>query len=333
MEQPKLLLAPFKGLTGRRYRNAFSRHFGGFDAMYAPFISGFGHSKINPSKLEDVVPVEANLAPTVPQFLSTNAREIILFGKTLQQLGYDHINWNMGCPFAHIADKKRGCGLLPYPDELEQILNDVFMDLPVKLSIKTRLGYFSHHEIYRIIEVLNQFPISLLIIHARTGTQIYSGEVNIDAFSDCLSLSKNPLAYNGDIYHKLRFAEMRSRFPEIKTWMLGRGSLINPFLAMEIKGNFFSESEKREKLNAFLNEMLDTGMETGQNPTRLLGYMKAVWFYISGLFANPGLIFSAIKTTVNLTAYKKMVDFNLAQPLSSEAGIEEYFRKGVKHLG
>lgn len=333
MNRIELVLAPFKGVTGRIYRNAISKHFGGFDAMYSPFISGFGFSKINLSKLADVIPLEANITPTIPQFISTDAREITLFGKTLQQFGYDHINWNMGCPFSHIADKKRGCGMLPYPDELDKILNEVFRDFPVHLSIKTRLGYYNHQEIYSIIEVLNRYPLNLLIIHARTGTQLYSGEVDTDSFSKCLSLSKHPVAYNGDIYHNTRFRELQSRFPEVKTWMLGRGALINPFLAMEINGVLPTESEKKIKLNAFFNELLDAGLETGQNPTRLLGYLKAVWFYISGLFANPKQVFSAVKTTGDLTSYKKMVDYNLGQPLSTEPEIEQYFRYGVKHLG
>lgn len=333
MEQPRLLFAPFKGLTGKLYRNAFSRHFGGIDFMYAPFISGVGQVRINPSKLTDVVPVEENLAPTVPQFISTDAREIILFGKTLQQHGYNHINWNMGCPFAHIADKKRGCGILPYPGELDRILDQVFSEFPIQLSIKTRLGYYNHEEIFRVIEVLNQYPISLLIIHARIGTQIYSGEVNLDTFSECLALSKTPIAYNGDIFHRARLIEMQRRFPMVNTWMLGRGALINPLLPLEIRGMQLSEAEKRQRLGLFLDEIFEKGLESATDQTRLLGYMKAVWFYIAGFFENPKQIFQAIKTMGSLSAYRQAAENCLEKPLSNEAGIEEYFRKGVKHLG
>lgn len=333
MQQPGLLFAPFKGLTDRRYRNALARHFGGFDAMYAPFISGVGQDRINPSKLIDVIPLEENLAPTVPQFISTDAREIILFGKTLQQHGYDHINWNLGCPFSRIANKKRGCGLLPYPVELDRILNEVFKDFPIKLSIKTRLGYYKPDEIFKVLEVLNHYPIDLLIIHARIGTQIYSGEVNLEGFKECLSVSKNPVAYNGDIYHVARLREMQTLFPQVNTWMVGRGALINPFLAIYIKGTNFSEEVKRQKLNAFHHELLEGGRRVAVNKARLLGSMKAVWYYLSGIFENGTEVFSKIKKTRTIEDYEVLIENELQRPFANELALENYFRKGVKHRG
>jgi len=333
MQLPELLFAPFKGLTDRPYRNALARHFGGYDAMYAPFISGVGQERINPSKLVDLVPIEKNIAPTIPQFITTDAREMILFGKTFEQYGYDHINWNLGCPFSRIANKKRGCGMLPYPDELNKILNEVFREFPVKLSIKTRLGYYKPYEIFKVLDVLNQYPIHLLIIHARIGTQIYSGEVNLEGFKACLSASKHPLAYNGDIFHVARFREMQSLFPEVSTWMLGRSALINPFLPLEIRGIMLDDTEKRKRLEAFVTEIFREGKMTIENPARQLGYMKAVWYYLSGLFENPVMVFSKIKTTKTLTEYQQIVSNTLEQPFNSVAGIEEYLRTGVKHIG
>lgn len=333
MQQPELLFAPFKGLTDRRYRNALARHFGGFDALYAPVISGVGLERINPSKLDDVIPLAENLAPTVPQFISTDAREIILFGKTLQQYGYDHINWNLGCPFSRIANKKRGCGMLPYPDELDRILNEAFKEFPVKLSIKTRLGYYQPDEIFRVLDVLNQYPIHLLIIHARIGTQIYSGEVNLEGFKDCLSVSKIPVAYNGDIYHQARLQEMQQSFPEVNTWMLGRGVLINPFLALEIRGIYLTDEEKRQKLNAFHHEVLEGSRRVAVNQARLLGSMKAVWYYLSGIFENGTEVFSKIKKTRTIEDYQVLIENELQRPFASELNLENYFRKGVKHRG
>jgi tRNA-dihydrouridine synthase B len=331
MQPPELLFAPFKGLTNKVYRNALARHFGGYDVMYAPFISGVGQERIKPSKLADVIPIEKNLAPTVPQFISTDAREIILFGKTLHQHGYDHINWNLGCPFSRIANKKRGCGMLPYPDELDRILHEVFKEFPIRLSIKTRLGYYRPEEILRVLEVLNRYPIHLLIIHARLGTQIYSGDVNLEGFEACLSATKHPVAYNGDIYHKKRFREMQHRFPGISTWMMGRAVLMNPFLAMEIKGVFLNESEKRERLFAFHYELLEGGRMAAANEARLLGSMKAIWYYLSGIFENGMDVFSEIKKTKSLKDYQIIMEGSWQQPFADDAALEKYFRKGVKH--
>ncbi|MEE4178338.1 MAG: tRNA-dihydrouridine synthase family protein [Bacteroides sp.] len=333
MNNPKLLFAPFKGLTTKVFRNAFERHFGGFNAMYAPFVSGLGNDRIHPAKLYDFLPRSANLVDTVPQILSNDARQIILLGKAIHTQGFDHLNWNLGCPFSRIASKKRGCGILPYPEQLDQILHKVFKELPLKLSIKTRLGYFQPSEILSVLEVLNHYPIHLLIIHARVGTQIYSGEVDLDSFGKCLDISKIKLSYNGDIVHIPRFRELQQRFPNISTWMIGRGALINPFLPNEIKGIHFEYSEKRKRLSGFHQELIAEGLSTKENEARLLGSLKAVWYYMSGYFENPLEVFSAIKRTTTLDQYQQILGHTLGLPFADDDKMAYYFRNGIKHLG
>jgi len=331
-KKPQLLFAPFKGLTDRIYRNAQARHFGGFDMMYAPFVSGVGNVKINPSKLSDVIPINKNIAHTVPQFISTDAKEIILLGKTLQDYGYDHINWNLGCPFSKIANKKRGCGILPYPDELNKILDQVFKELPIKLSVKTRLGYYQPSEIDSVLDVLNQYPLELLIIHARVGTQLYSGEVNLVGFEKCIEKSVNQIAYNGDVFHLGQFRYLQKLFPTVNHWMLGRGALLNPALAVEVCSKPFSESEKRKKLKAFLNELLHENLEASKNPQRIVGYMKAIWFYLSGSFENPNAMFNSIKKANDVITYNMVAHEALQGPLANPEEIEKYYRNGFAKL-
>jgi tRNA-dihydrouridine synthase B len=327
-----LLLAPFQGITNKLYRNAMARHFQGFNEAYSPFISGVGTSKINASKLNDVIPKEENLLPTIPQFISTNAREIILLGKTFQDYGFDHINWNLGCPFPRIANKKRGCGMLPYPEELDAILNEVFSDFPIKLSIKTRLGYSHRQEIHKVIDVLNKYPVDLLIIHARIGAQVYRGQVDLEGFQRCLEQSKHPVAYNGDVYSHTRFKQLQQMLPSVNSWMLGRGALINPFLPMQIKGTEPLDAGKRILLKAFLDELFQQPGSSSRSETRKLGSLKAVWYYLAGVFSNSNELFADIKKSTSLPQYHNAVEKALNQPFSGDKQIEEYFRFGMKHV-
>ncbi len=330
---PVLWLAPFKGITEKPYRNAFSRHFGGFDAMYAPFVSGVGIRRIHPSKLADILPKNENLTPAVPQIISTDAREIILFGNTLQQQGYEHINWNLGCPFSRIANKKKGCGLLPYPDILDKILEEVFSEIKVKLSVKTRLGYAHADEIHKVTEVLNQYPVEHVILHPRIGTQVYRGEVNLDGFADSLSAIRHPLIYNGDIYNHSRYRVLEERFPEITTWILGRGALMNPFLPLQIKGVMPADAEKRERLRAFHYELLSEAQKSISHPAKLTGYMKAIWYYMSGVFAGGKEFFIRMKTTKTPEALNNAIDKALEQPFAGDEELENYFKNDIRHVG
>ncbi len=325
-------LAPFQGITHKGYRKAYIQSFPGLDAVYSPFISGVNPQKVNPSKFTDVLPFENTPIATVPQFVSTDSKEIIAIAHFLKQEGYDHINWNMGCPFSRLANKKRGCGILPYPDEIRAMLDEIMPEIPVRLSIKARLGYRSPDELSQVITVLNDYPLKELIIHPRIGTQLYKGEVNLDYFTRCLQQSKIPICYNGDIYHAGRYHELSRQFPGVKAWMIGRGALINPFLASQMKGILLTDNDKRERLHQFHGMLIQDMAERQIRPERQLGSLKGVWYYMSGVFTDGPLFFQKIKVCNNLKDYFKVHEDLMHQPFAPEQEIENYFRMGLKHI-
>lgn len=327
-----LLFAPFKGLTNKVYRNAFARHFGGFDAMVAPFMSDTGEIRVNPSKLQDIIPVSNNLVTTIPQFISTNAREIVVLAKTLQDHGYDHMNWNLGCPFSRIAEKFRGCGILPHPEMLQSLLDEIFASISIRLSIKTRLGYKRPDELFKILEILNAFPIKDITIHARTGKQLYRGDVDHNAFAQYLSISKHPVIYNGDIYNINRYKLCRKEFPMLNAWMIGRGALMNPFLPLEIRDMWLPDDEKSNRLSAFHLELFENARQNIPHEKKCLGWMKAIWYYMSGVFSEGGELFSRIRKTDNFTDYQHITEYALSLPFASTTEQENYFRFFIKHV-
>ena len=329
----KLIFAPFKGLTNKVYRNAFARHFGGFDQMVAPFISGSGSNRINPSKLSDITPAKENLTQTIPQLISTNAAEIITMARTLHNHGFTQLNWNLGCPFPRIAEKYRGCGILPYPDKLDRILHDIFATgIPLHISIKTRLGYKDPAEITEVIRVLNNYPLHSITIHTRTGKQRYRGETDPEAFARCQKISKHKLIYNGDLYNLTRFRQTQKMFPANTTWMIGRGALMNPFLPMEIKGVSLSQQEKTDRLLAFHEELLTSACQTIPQEKKCLGWMKAIWYYMAGAFQQGESSFQQIKTTTSLAAYRELIPKITDTPFANEQEQENYFRCCIKHV-
>lgn len=328
----RISLAPFQGITSKEYRNAYAHHFPGLDCVYTPFVSGIHPEKLSPLKFRDMLPEGDNVIETVPQLLSNDPAEIIAVSKFLKKEGYSHINWNMGCPFSRLANKKRGCGILPYKDEIRKMLDLIMPEIPVKLSIKTRLGYKSHDELQGLIHIFNQYPIHELIIHPRIGTQLYRGEVNLHGFERVMKESMIPVAYNGDIYHSEKFRQLQERFPGINHWMIGRGALINPFLAAQMKGIVLSENEMRTRITAFHEELLQVTQHRILKPIRQLGFMKAVWYYMSGLFIDGMQYFDKIKVCRNMEEFYEAAEIILSQPFANEHEIEEHFRYKLKHL-
>lgn len=325
-------LAPFQGITTKVYRNAFARHFPGLDRVFAPFISGVHPEKVNLSVFEDVLPFRENEVETIPQFVSIDHREVIAIAATLADAGYEHINWNMGCPFSRLANKKRGCGILPFPDTIRTLLDEIMTGIPVKLSIKTRLGYRNADELGKVLQVLNDYPIHELIIHPRIGLQRYKGDTNPEGFARYMELSRIPVTYNGDIYHATRYNELQARFPAVKSWMVGRGALINPFLPAQIQGISLSDSEKRERIAGFEQEVFSGIQNRVNNEKKLMGQMKAVWYYMNGVFSGGKQYFQGLKVCEDSRSYRKFADDIVQLPFASDEEIETYWKLGLKHI-
>ena len=80
-----------------------------------------------------------------------------------------------------------------------------------------------------------------LIIHPRTRQDFYGNKPNLEVFKDAISLSKNPVCYNGDIFTLEDHNKLVEEFKEVDKIMLGRGILANPALMNEILNKWLGE--------------------------------------------------------------------------------------------
>lgn len=323
----RLSLGPFQGITDAPFRNVFKRHFEGIDKFYTPFFTGI-HKDNHAKNLqgEEIDPSINDVETLTPQILSTDAEEILRFAKQCKELGYKEINLNMGCPFPRVANKKRGCGLLPYPDMIEELFEKVFETIDINFSVKCRLGYFSPDEIKAIVPIFNRFPLSELIIHPRIGKQLYKGEAYVDRFKALIPLINAPMVYNGDIFSVERFNIIRHGVQPVNQFMLGRGILANPFLAEEIKtlecfdvpridakpvsnnGTALLTMTKTERLHNYVLDLYEDRLHHAGGSPKVLGRMKELWSYLMYSFDNPQDIWRKIKKINVLKDYEEAVE-------------------------
>ena len=330
MSQPFLSLGPFQGITDAPFRNVFKRHFNGVDKFYTPFFTGI-HKEDHAKNLqgEEIDPRCNDVETLTPQILSTDAEEILRFAKQCKELGYKEINLNMGCPFPRVANKKRGCGLLPYPEKVDAMLERVFETIDIKFSVKCRLGYFNPNEIDAIIPVFNKFPLSELIIHPRIGKQLYKGEADVERFKALMPQINAPLVYNGDIVSVESFGRICDAVRPVNQFMLGRGLLANPFLAEDIKSSFNARKNNEaiqesisldcfvprndakrqtERLHNYVLDLYEDRLRhAGGNP-KVLGRMKELWSYLMYSFDDPQDIWRKIKKINALKDYEEAVE-------------------------
>ncbi len=316
-----------RGITTMHYRQAFVRHFQGLDIELAPFIPTVNSEKINPKLLKDVLPENQSGLPMIPQVIGNNADDFVQMNIALHDLGYDEVNWNMGCPHKPIRKKRRGSGLLPFPDTVDAILDQVCERSPVKVSVKVRLGVADKSELLKMIPVLNKYPLSEVIIHPRTAEQMYEGTVDLNAFEETYNALEQTVCYNGDINDLAFFQNLQERFPDIDRFMLGRGLLANPFLCEEIKNNIAQSREDAkssahtpsaplrrcarnhyiERIAAFHDDLVSRYEAVLHGDHPVLGKMKEFWTYQTTHLSNGRKMFKKLKKTQRLSTYKDIV--------------------------
>ncbi len=302
----ELALAPIRGITDCHFRSLFQRYFPGFDSALAPFINPQRHSSFHPKQLKDVLPESNRTLAVVPQLLHTDPEDFLFLASRLQELGYQEVNWNLGCPAPMVTKKKRGSGLLSFPEEIISFLDQVMPRLPIQLSIKTRLGYENKDELLALLPHLDDYPLTEIIIHGRLGRQLYRGEIDRESFGRCLACSKHSIVYNGDITTKKVFVELQRQFPKISKWMIGRGALANPFLPGEIKG--MENSDQLGRLKSFHDELYSCYRELLDGPAHLLGRMKQLWVYLSAFFPPEQKTWKKIKKCRTEVKYLEVVE-------------------------
>lgn len=212
----KFFLAPMQGLTGYTVRNAFHHHFDYIDKYYTPFIPAA--KRMNAKIKRDIDPVNNDGITLIPQAMSIVADEVIDLHRQLVPYGYDEINVNLGCPSGTVVSKKRGSGILAYPDMLDSFLDDLYTKADFPVSIKTRVG-FNDDELWpRLIEIYSKYPISELTVHPRVQKDFYKNTPRMDDFAlamQKINPDKTTLCYNGDITDTNSFKALTDCFPDI----------------------------------------------------------------------------------------------------------------------
>jgi tRNA-dihydrouridine synthase B len=303
-----IYLAPIQGTTDRIYRNLFPLYFKGVDIAIAPFISSSKKMKPENSLLRELHPDKNTGITTIPQIMSSNPDDFTSLANALYDMGCSTVNWNIGCPFRMVVKKGRGAGMLCYPDRIESFLEKAMPGLKPQLSIKLRTGLTYPDEVLQLIPIFNRFGLEELILHPRTGEQMYEGEVDLDMFGQCLSLSKHRIVYNGDIDSVEKMEKLAQRFRATDRWMIGRGLLANPFLAEEIK--FQKEKSDKEKIKiirAFHDNLFDEYSKILSGPAHITNKMKEIWTYFGGFLENREKIRKLINKTHQRDNYLAVV--------------------------
>ncbi|MBN1500647.1 MAG: tRNA-dihydrouridine synthase family protein [Spirochaetes bacterium] len=290
-----IYLAPIQGITDRTYRTIFSSHFSGISKMFTPFEQADIEKKHRSFPLQKILPPEINGIEVVPQLISSNPESFIETANFLFEEGFKEINLNMGCPSPTVANKGRGSGMLQNPSIPEKFFSEISGRLNKPLSLKIRSGIRYHDELIEMSAVYNKFRFSEIIVHPRTLEQKYEGVADTGIFCRFITISSNPLIFNGDICSIEDYNHVIN-ITDAPGVMIGRGILRNPFLAEEIAGGKeINHSEKLTRLKNFIDDMSEAYSSRLSGDSHYLDKMKELWLYQSGIFKDGKKFFKKLR--------------------------------------
>lgn len=295
--------APMEGVTDAVYRQVHHAHFGGVARYYIPFISPTQNLTLTPREFKNVDPQANAGLNAVPQVLTKKADHFLWAANLLHDMGYEEVNLNAGCPSGTVTAKGKGAGLLQRPQELAWFLDEIFSRTPVRISIKTRIGFSSPEEFGELLALYNRYPVSALIIHPRTREEYYKGAVHRDTFAAAESTARMPLIYNGDLFTAEDCRALEAAHPTARALMLGRGMLANPALAQTYAGG---APLTAQTLRAFHDDLLHA-YQALYPVSVVLGRMREVAKNIACCFEGAEKPLKAARKANSLSAYEDAV--------------------------
>lgn len=300
-----LYFAPFEGISGYIYRNAYNKYFGSIDKYFIPFImpNQFGH--LNYKEINDILPEHNKCMKAVPQLLTNNAEDFLNTVVEIKKYGYEEVNLNLGCPSKTVVTKFKGAGLLADLDRLDKFLQEIYEKSNIKISIKTRIGMNDPDEAEEIIKIYNKYPVSELIVHPRLQCDYYKNKPNMEIF-ECISNNySGKLGYNGDIVIPKDYENIIKRFENLDSVMLGRGILKNPGLGCYVK-----EGKKKEKSDYvnFHDYIYEEYRKVLYGDKTVLFKMKELWSYFGNSFTSYEKYGKKIKKAQTLKKYEEAVN-------------------------
>ena len=299
-----LYYAPLEGITTYTYRNTHREIFGGCDEYYAPFIVPTDNEKISMKTLRDINGQNNSVMPKI-QVMCTTPTAFAEFVKKVKGIGYNEVNLNLGCPSGTVVKKARGSGALRDVDALDKFFDEVFSLTDIKITVKTRTGFYSHDEFDDILSVYTKYPISELTVHPRIREEYYKGVPNMESFEKAYHKFQGKLCYNGNIYTVDDYNNIADKYPHLNSVMIGRGAVRNPAIFREIKGG--KKLQTQELIN-FSNLLEKRYFELLQSDRYTLHRLKEIWLYAVTSYPDETKIVKAIKKSAKLSELNSAIN-------------------------
>lgn len=274
--EPAVLLAPMAGITDSPFR-WLARELG-CPAVVTEMVSSEGIIRDQGGSMR-LLCFEPGEHPIIAQIFGSRPESMAEAARRCQDLGFDAVDINMGCPVKKVIKSGSGAALMRDEENAAKVVAAVRRAVSLPVTAKLRSGW-SPEEInaVELARRLADCGLDALTVHPRTRNQFYSGSADWRIIARVAAAVDLPVIGNGD----LRTPEDAKRMLEqtgCAGVMVGRAALGNPWLPGRMAG-LHSDPPDSEEIHRVFCIHLEKMIDLVGSPTRAVMRMRkhAVWY-------------------------------------------------------